>query len=272
MNFGLQNEVEVTKKYPPDMLEKFHGLEDLFAENDPEMDTILQEILKLDSADKLDNAAIEKIQRRIQNKGTSEITSGIAKRPSASNPWTLSKKSRLPVLVLPIMFFVVIGALLEAIIGKQFISSAINEYWQFIAWIIGVLAPLLAWGVFLMVKNNHFIKSRYPTWSIRWLVMFPLMVVVSTAMVITAPLGWAALYGWTTGAPTENLEARVIEISVSHPSRWCDQKSKLNFRGASASICVEGRLSGQPPRAGDRVEVSGRLSQLGLFVEQVRKE
>jgi len=252
------------------MLEKFHELEELLAKNDPEMDMILQETLKLDSEGKLDNTAVEEIQRRIQNKDASENAIDIITRPSISEPWTLPKKFRLPVLA--ILFFVVIGALLEAIIGKQFIFSAINEYWQFIPWIIGVTAPLLAWGLFFMVKNDYFIKSRYPTWSIRWLVMFPMMVALSIAMVVTAPLGWASLYGWTTGAPTENLEARVIEISVSHPSRWCDQESELNFRGASATICVEGRLSGQTPKAGDRVQVSGRLSQLGLFVEQVRKE
>jgi hypothetical protein len=143
------------------MLNKLHELEELLATNDPEMDAILQDVLNLDSEGKLDDAAGKEIQRRIQNKSTSEKVVGTITRPSVPKPQTLPKKFRFPVLA--ILFLVVVGALLEGIIGKHFIFSAINDYWQFSPWIIGLLTPVFSWGLFLLVKNDHFIKSRYPT-------------------------------------------------------------------------------------------------------------
>ena len=253
------------------MLKKLHELEEILATNDPEMDAILQDALKLDSEGKLDDAAGKEIQRRIQAKSDRESISGIISEALPSKTWTPPKALRIPLL--GVVFFVVIGALSEAVIGKYFIFSGINEYWQYIPWIIGLSVPLFSWSFYHAVKKNDFIRRRYPTWSIRWLVMYPLSVAFTIGMTIVAPLGWSALYGWTLGVPAEKLEARVVGIDVPQPSsRGCSQKAELSFRNASATICIENRLSGQSPKTGDIVEISGRLSQLGLFVEQVRKQ
>ncbi len=244
--------------------------------SDPEVALILREALILESQGKLDATAEEDIRRRIQelsNKQNNDIEaqiSAIDARSIPSKPLVLPKQYKLPVLM--VIVFVVFGALLEAFVGKYFIFSAINEYWRIMPWAVGILAPLFTVGLFFIEKNNQTMKTRYPTWTIRWLLMFPLTVAAATAMTVIAPLGWSALYGWSVGTPSQSLDASVLKIRPASHSRWCDQRAELSFRGATASICVEDRISGISPMAGDKIAISGRLSTLGLFVEQIRKE
>ena len=245
---------------------------DSLEQSDPEVASILREALQLERQGKLDAAAEEDIRRRIKelsDKQHGDIPA-INTRSMSPKRLVLPKKYQLPALAM--ILFVVFGALLEAFVGDRFIFSASNEYWRGMPWAIGILAPLLAVGLFSIEKNNQTMKSRYPTWAIRWLLMFPLTVAAATAMSVAAPLGWIALYGWATGVPTQQLEGRVVKVGASSRTPGCDQRAELNFRGATASICVENRISGMPPMAGDKIAISGRLSPTGLFVEQIRKE
>jgi hypothetical protein len=164
------------------------------------------------------------------------------------------------------------GALLEMTVGTGFIFSRSNAYRAAMPWLFGFLSLVFAAGLLMLERANRSLLMRYPTWFVRWLIVFPLVVALTAVMAAIAPLGWAALLGQTFGSPSERLEVHVISVdSPSRNSSGCDHHATLEFEGNSARICMEGRLSGPAPQAGEKVAVAGRISRLGLFVDQIHR-
>jgi hypothetical protein len=94
---------------------------------------------------------------------------------------------------------------------------------------------------------------------------------MSCALVIFSPFGWSALAGWAIGAPSTPTDARVLSVAPYHRQAGkCDQKAKLAINDIDANICLEGRVAGPMPKAGDIVSVVGRISPLGLYIEEIR--
>lgn len=244
-----------------------------FAKANSEMEAVFHEGMTLESQGKLDAVASARIEARLQeistrlDKDLAEQISQVDAR-AAPKRWLLPKPLRVPAMAA--LVFLCAGTLLEVTVGRGFIFSASNGYRAAMPWLFGVLIPVFAVGWFLLERAHHDLRTRYPTWLVRWLVMFPLIVVLSAAMVVVSPLGWAALLGRTIGSSSDRVEVSVISIDPpSRSSRGCVQHARLEFEGARARICLEGRLSGPAPQAGERVSVTGRISRLGLFIDRI---
>lgn len=161
------------------------------------------------------------------------------------------------------------GLVLEMTIGEGFIWFGGAAYKPLALKLFLVLLPVLAVLFYRRERSTHHLRNRYPTWLVRWVFMYPVMVLLGAGLVAFAPWGWAAALGWAWGA-SSRVEVRVVSVDAPSPrSRGCDQSAQLEFKGAMASICLEGRLGKQAPAAGDTVTVSGRESRLGLYVERL---
>lgn len=248
-----------------------------FERANAEMEAVFQEGMALEEKGKLDAAAQAQIESRLQdisNKLNKELDDQIARVKAQyplPNRWVLPKSFRLPASAL--LIFVIVGAVLEMLVGSSFIFSGSNDYRRAVPWLLCIVVPLVAVGFFLLEKRNHQMKAQFPTWSIRWLAMFPLIIAMCSAAIVISPLGWASVLGWVIGMPTERLEA--IVISIDNPrsrSGECDQHADLEFRGVTARICVEDLVMGATPKAGERVLISGRLSSLGLYIDTIHRE
>jgi len=105
------------------------------------------------------------------------------------------------------------------------------------------------------------------------LLMFPLIVVMSSAIVIYSPYGWSALAGWAIGTASAQKTAKVLSVEPMREPRKvgkCDQKAKFRIDAIEANICIEGLVVGPTPKPGDSVTVAGRNSPFGFFIEEVR--
>jgi hypothetical protein len=185
-------------------------------------------------------------------------------------PYRLPKRLRMPTVV--VLAIIVAGAVLEMTIGRGFIFAGANEYRSAMPWIFVVLLPVFAFLLFVINRaNRSYQQDRFPTWWVRTLVVFPLTVVLCSGVVLIAPLGWAALFGIALGTSTDTLEGRVLIVGrISTSSKGCRQTDKIEARGASANICVDGRTSEPVLNEGDTVLLSGRTSPLGVYIESIR--
>lgn len=245
-----------------------------FDKADSEMEAVFQQSMVLESQGNLDAAATTRIEERLReistklDKELAEQVSQIDTRYAVPKRWLLPKSYRVPAIATTL--FLSVGTLLETAIGTGFIFSGSNAYRSAMPWLFGALIPIFAVGWFLLERANHDLRAQSPTWLVRWFVLFPGIVTLSAAMVVFSPLGWAALLGWAIGSPSQRLEVRVISVDQpSRSSRGCDQYAHLEFDGASSRICLERRLSGPAPQAGEMVLVSGRMSHLGLFIDRI---
>ncbi|MBI4987543.1 MAG: hypothetical protein HZC23_01885 [Rhodocyclales bacterium] len=248
-----------------------------FDKANSEIESVFQESMALESQGELDAAAKARIEAHLHEISTGldkELDKQIAEVKAsyaAPNRRVLPKRFRVPAIAM--LFFVLIGSILEFTVGDAFIFAGANDYRRAIPWLLSVVVPLIAVGLFLLEKANHGMRAQFPTWVIRWLVMFPLTIAMCSAALVVSPLGWASVLGWVAGTPTEHLEA--IVISVDSPSRYsrsgeCDQYANLEFRAITARVCIEGLMVGATPQKGDKVALSGRFSSLGLFIESIR--
>lgn len=181
--------------------------------------------------------------------------------------WTLARKYRVPVLL--VVAYTVIGTVLGLSLAHQFIWFGEVAYGP-LAWLLFLgLLPVFAAIWFIAARIAQAQEPRARSWAGRWLVAYPAWVVLSACMVATAPWGWAALLGWTFGSPAR-VEVQVTSVEQRHARRGCNHTATFELQGATSfRICLHRRLEGAMPPAGGTVEVSGRLSWLGLYVEQV---
>lgn len=256
------------------------GTGDLFEGLDPEARAIMREAQVLERGGKLDGAAIARADARLQALADSSdralqgrlerIMAGDEDEGVGAAPpkgWVLPKAWRIPFLV--VLLLVLGSPILEMTLGQRFLWSGGAAYGAALPVLLLVLLAVFAVVLYRHERATHQLRASYPTWFVRWLFMYPLMVVFCTAMVALAPWGWAAALGWATGTPS-SVDVRVHSIGALSPgSGGCDQSARLEFKGAHARICLEGRLVGRMPYPGDMVAVSGRVSRLGLYVEQI---
>ncbi len=181
--------------------------------------------------------------------------------------WMLPRKYRVPVLL--VVAYTVIGTVLGLSLAQQFIWFGEVTYGP-LAWLLFLgLLPVFAAMWFIAGRIAQAQEPRARSWAERWLVAYPAWVVLSACMVATAPWGWAALLGWTFGSPAR-VEVQVTSVEQRHARRGCNHTATFELQGATSfRICLHRRLEGAMPPAGGTVEVSGRLSWLGLYVEQV---
>jgi hypothetical protein len=159
----------------------------------------------------------------------------------------------------------VLGALLEAVLGRQFLMigarayrAATGEY----ALVILVGAALLTALLYTFPESSR----RYPT---KWFRVFvvPLMITATlAALLVAAPLGWMI------GQPVQDVPARVVEVNERQGSgKGCGHEARIEVPSDDALLCVRGLVVGDRIAAGDAVLLAGNQSSLGLYVQAVTK-
>jgi hypothetical protein len=245
-----------------------------FAHASAEMEAVFQEGSELERQGKLDAEATRRIEARLQSisdrldKNVAEDIAEIqAQHPTTPRAGLWQK------IALGLMLLAFISVPLEFTVGESFIFSYTNTYRSAVPLLFAVLLPAFAIMWFRLERKQHNLAHRYPTWLVRWMLMFPLIVVMSSAMVIFSPFGWSALAGWAIGTPSAQKTAKVLSVEpMREPRRIgkCDQKAKINIDEIDASICIEGRVVGPTPKVGDSIAVTGKISLFGFFIEEIR--
>lgn len=239
-----------------------------------EMEAIFQEGVKLERQGLLDADAKQRIEARLQSvsgridQHASDTIAKFNQSHPVRQPVGLWQKV-LAILVL--LGFVAVP--LEFTIGETFVFSYSNAYSAALPFLYAVTLPIFAVWFFLLERKQHLFFNQYPTWAVRWLAMFPLLVVLSSTAVVFAPFGWSALFGWIIGTQSPPIEAKVLSIEPMRERKkigQCEQKAKLVISDIHANICVQSLMFGPVPKAGDTVTLYGRSSILGVFIEQIR--
>lgn len=163
------------------------------------------------------------------------------------------------------------GLPLEFTLGESFVFFYSNVYKSALPTLFTLTLPVFAILWFRLEKRQRALSYRYPTWAVRWLVVYPSIVLLSSSLVVLSPFGWSALAGWAIGTQAPPQQAKVLSVDSVRPKAGkCDQKAMLDIDGVQTNICLEGRVVGPIPKVGDRVSLQGRSSLLGLFVEEIR--
>lgn len=227
--------------------------------------TLLERQGKLDEADeKQIEAQLQAISERLDRQVAEDLATIRASK--ATRPQPVWKKAAGIVLLLAF-----IGMPLEFTVGESFVFSYSNSYKSVLPTLFALTLPVFAIFWFRQEKQQHALSYRYPTWTVRWLIVFPLIVALSSALLVLSPFGWSALVGWAIGTDAPSQYARVLSVNPARARAGkCDQKAMLDFNGLQATICIEGRVVGPALEAGNNVSVRGRSSFLGLFIEEIR--
>jgi hypothetical protein len=245
--------------------------------NDPssELEAIFREEEGLRRSGISEDAVIARLEERLQNltvrldKETAEKLAEIQATHASPKGFVVAKRYRFPAFIA--LAAIVAGSCLELTLGQQFVFSAANQYRATVPWLVVFLAPVFAWMWFVLERANHTMARRYPTWWVRWLIVYPLVVVLSSGMAAISPLGWFAVYGRLEGIPAEGVEAKVLAVGAYRPSsHGCHQNADIVINGNSATICLADVLSGRTPSVGETVTVAGRISSAGMFIDAVR--
>ncbi len=239
-----------------------------------EMEAVFREGSELERQGKLDADATKRIEARLQSisdRLDKEVADSIAEiktqHPTTPRPGVWQKTA----LVLALFAFLSVP--LEFTVGENFVFSYTNQYRVALPYLFAVLLPAFAIMWFRLERKQRTLAYRYPTWLVRWLLMFPLVVVMSSAMVIFSPLGWSALAGWAIGTRSAPKAAKVVSVEVMREPRRsmkCDQTAKISIEGIDVKICIEGRVIGRTPKIGDSITVAGRSSLFGFLIEEIR--
>lgn len=239
-----------------------------------EMEAVFQEGSELERQGKLDAEATRRIEARLQaisdrldKKVADSIAEIQAQHPTTPRPGLWQK------MAVGLMFLAFVSVPLEFTVGESFVSSFTNTYRAAVPLLFAVLLPAFAIVWFRLERKQHNLAHRYPTWLVRWMLMFPLIVVMSSAMVIFSPFGWSAVAGWAFGTPSAQKTAKVLSVEPMRKRRRigkCDQKANIDIDGIDANICIEDRVVGPTPKAGESITVTGKISLFGFFIEEIR--
>ena len=189
--------------------------------------------------------------------------------PAPQKPLVTGKRFRLPALL--VMSLVVCGAVMELTLGDGFVFAKANAYRSVMPWLFLIILPPSAFLCFFLTRADKTILARYPTWWVRRLIVFPVTSALLSATIVISPLGWASFLGWVVGTHSDHIEAKVLRIGgFSRSSKSCTQRVTLEVSGNSSDICLEDRLMGQVPSIGDAVDLTGRTSIFGVYVDEIR--
>jgi hypothetical protein len=244
---------------------------DAFERAKSDMEAVFQEGSQLESDGKLDEQAAKRIESKLQtisDRLDQQVANDIAAiRPgSAIQPQSAWKK-----IVAFLFLLAFIGMPLEFTVGESFVFSYSNGYKSAIPTLFALTLPAFAILWFRLEKQQLALSYRSPTWAVRWLIVFPLVVVLSSSLVVLSPFGWSALGGWAIGSEAQPQLAKVLSVGPERARAGkCDQKAMLDIDGIQTNICIEGKVVGPALKTGNTVSVRGRSSFLGLFIEEVR--
>ncbi|EJE52235.1 hypothetical protein PMI14_03038 [Acidovorax sp. CF316] len=251
----------------------------------PEVAAVLREGRALERRGSLDSEATARIEARLQaiieaqdramqaQKAFSEEADDpplpVGARAQAYVHWAQVRSVARWMVPLLLLVLAMAGIVLGMTLGQGFIWLGRDAYEPVGLGLFVALLPVLAVVFYKNERTTHSLRSQYPTWLVRWLFMYPTLVVFSAALVATTPWGWSVALGWIVGTPSR-AEVRLVSIGhFSRNSKACDQSAEVEFKGMRSSICLEGRAQGVLPDPGERVAVSGHLSRLGLYVERI---
>ena len=242
---------------------------DAIASAEAEMDALLAEGIELERQGKLDESATTKINSRL-----TEIIDDLDQKRAKQLPDFQVNSTQPPQSLTKRAFqflflFSSVGVLIEFTVGQYFIFAYGSQYKALFPWLFGLAIPIFVVVFFRLQKQQPI--HRYPTPWVRWLIMFPLVVVTASSLVICSPFGWAALGGWATGINAAPKKAKVLSIGEKR-ARFgaCDQKAMLEIGKVQTSVCIEDRVIGAFPKIGSIVSIHGRSSAFGYFVVEVR--
>lgn len=236
-----------------------------------DMEAVFQEGTELEHQGKLDEDATKRIEARLQQISESldtELANGLAELAGSGATRSQAVWKTVAGVLLLVAF---IGIPLEFTLGESFVFSYANTYKSFLPLLFAVTLPIFAVLWFRLEQTERALSYRSPTWAVRWLVVFPLVVVTSSSMLVFSPFGWSALAGWAIGTQSQAREAKVLSIETARRRAGkCDQKAMLDIDQIQVNICIEDRVIGPAPKVGDTVSVLGRRSSLGLFIVEIR--
>ena len=247
------------------------GTRDAFERANAEIAAIVYEGSQTERHGKLDETAKKQIEARLQaisERLDRQVAHNLAniRATSATRPHAAWEKGVAIVLLLAF-----IGMPLEFTVGERFVFSYSDAYKSALPTLFALTLPAFAILWLRQEKQHHALSYRYPTWGVRWLIMFPFIVVFSSSLLVLSPFGWSALGGWAIGTAAPPRQARVLSVDPEKVRAGkCDQNAMLDFNGVQTSICIENRVVGPALKAGDTVSVRGRSSFLGLFIEEIR--
>jgi len=236
-----------------------------------DMESVFQEGTQLEREGKLDEAAAKRIESQLQTiseRLDRQVANDIAaiRVSSAIRPQSPWKKIATFLLLLAF-----IGMPLEFTVGESFVFFYSNSFKSVVPTLFALTLPAFAILSFRLEKQQRALSYRSPTWAVRWLIVFPLVVVVSSTLVVLSPFGWSALGGWAIGSESQPRQAKVLSVGPERTRAGkCDQKAMLDIDGIQTNICIEGKVVGPALKAGNTVSVRGRSSFLGLFIEEIR--
>lgn len=236
-----------------------------------DMESVFHEGADLERRGKLDEAAANRIELRLQaitDRLDQQVANDIAaiRVSSATHPKSARKK-----IVAVLLLLAFIGMPLEFTVGETFVFSYSNAYKALLPTLYALTLPAFAIFWFRLEKEQHTLSYRYPTWVVRWLAVFPLIVLLSSSLVVLSPFGWSALGGWAIGSEAPPRQAKVLSVGAERTRMGkCDQTAILDLDGIQTNICIEGRVVGPALKSGDAISVRGRSSFLGLFIEEIR--
>jgi hypothetical protein len=246
---------------------------------DEELSTALRDLTKLDKPGELNaeavkrtDARLEKLFARDEQKLAADIAA-IKAIPAKSSPRRPAPKP-LVIAILAAYLVVVVGVALELSLGSTFIFAENDRYRSVMPTVFWLGCIPFAAGLFAMDMHTKQWKATYPTWVIRWLVMFPLLVALSSVGAMVSPLGWAALFGWAAAVPVQGLDASVISTRESVKKKGlfdCSLKAEIKHNGSAARVCMDGIYIGPAPTAGSKLVLAGRISRFGLFIDSASK-
>lgn len=255
------------------------GVGDAIDQLGPEVAAVLREGTEIERKGNLDSEATARIEARLDAILQAQMR---AAQAALEAPSPVERKAAIDgvdrlLRVRPVARWIPFGVfaaafaglVLEMTVGQGFIWFGGAAYKPLALKLFLVLLPVLAVLFYRSERSTHHLLHRYPTRLVRWVFVYPIMVLLGAGLVAFAPWGWAAALGWAWGA-SSHVEVRVVSVDAPSPrSRGCDQWTQLEFKGAMASICLEGRVGKQVPAAGDTVAVYGRVSRLGLYVREI---
>lgn len=170
-----------------------------------------------------------------------------------------------------LLLLVLLGMPLELIVGENFFFFYSKAYKSALPTLFALTIPLFAITWFRLERQQRALSRRYSIWAVRWLLVYPLFVLASASIVVLSPFGWSAAGGWALGSESMVRQAKVLSLGPETKRVGkCDQKALLEIDGIQTKVCIEGRVAGDPLKAGSMVSVRGRGSFLGMFIEEMR--
>ena len=182
-----------------------------------------------------------------------------------------NKKLRVG-LAVACFLFLLLGCGLTAELTEYLIATTRLSNWA--GRLIFTLGGILLLG-FWCIPSWHSrlsagLEHKMPTHIFRVLLGFPVMALSLAGVLVAAPLGYVYGLAYITGSRQNRVSAVVLKAEpVRTSGKGCKQDFTFRLDGAVSEACVQGRVVGPLPVAGQRVELRGIRSALGFWVQEV---